>query len=360
MEAARRSKWVLLAVLVVFGIVFLTVRDISADADQVYAEAVAAAAADDWVTAFRGYRRVSEIDPGFQDASHRALLAAEHLVAEAGGDFPEGLEVDLLRWLTDQQETSLVAALLDMSTVEIDPGWGTMGSSDGRANEHPARTVYVDRFAMDRYEVTNAQYTQFVLDTDEDAPHHWPEGRYLEGQDIYPVLGISWSDAIAYCEWVGKRLPTEAEWERACRGQEGLVYPWGDRWEETLVNAGVRPVADSDQSWSILTEGTSEQRVFPEPVGSRPEAASLYGVMDLCGNASEWVADWYDADAYGRLSAVNPVGDGPPWNHSVRGSPWLVFDEAADTVPDLSRCAFRNASHTIGDPRIGFRCAVSL
>jgi formylglycine-generating enzyme required for sulfatase activity len=79
--------------------------------------------------------------------------------------------------------------------------------------------------------------------------------------------------------------------------------------------------------------------------------------MDMSGNAAEWVADWYDPAAYARLPERNPLGDGPMWSHSVRGSPWLVYAHAAAEVAEVSRCSYRNASHAIGDPRLGFRCA---
>ncbi len=262
--------------------------------------------------------------------------------------------------LTDPAE---LADMLDRSMVAVPAGTFIMGSEDGAANERPRRSVYLDAYQIDRYEVTNAQYQRFVEATGAGAPRHWAGGRYPGGQADQPVVGVSWDEAGAYCSWIGKRLPTEAEWEKACRGTEGRVYPWGNAWQAGRANVGqpfeaARPEV-WDEAWAFL-ESTPESPVLPSlrPIGSYPAGASPFGVMDMAGNAAEWVADWYNWSDYTGLPDRNPQGTGPAWNHSVRGSSWyLPYGDVAE-VWQKSRCSARNASHAgDGDARLGFRCA---
>ena len=326
---------------------------------RAYDEAVAAAEVGDWATAFRGFRQVTAIDPTFRNAAEQVGMAAGHLLGEGAEGLSVEVEVDLLRWLVDQGDLARLAAVLDHSMVDVPAGWGTMGSNDGPPNEQPARTVYLDEFTIDRYEVTNAQYDRYLRHSGEPAPVYWTAGTYPAGHSDHPVLGVSWRQANDYCGWAGKRLPTEAEWERACRGPAGFTYPWGDTWDPTLANTAVYPIPDLDDLWPLLTQGLPAGDASPQPVGSHPDGASPYGVLDLCGNASEWVADWYDPTAYTQLPVENPIGEEPPWNHSVRGSAWLTPHQAEGHLADISRCGFRNASHSYDDPRVGFRCAAS-
>jgi len=123
-----------------------------------------------------------------------------------------------------------------------------MGSNSGRADERPQHAVYLDAFDLDRYEVTHVRYQRFLQATGRRPPPYWSDDDYPAGQSDYPVVGVSWDDADAYCAWAGKRLPTEAEWEKACRGTDGRVYPWGNLWEPRRANvdlsgrAGVGPL----------------------------------------------------------------------------------------------------------------------
>jgi len=142
----------------------------------------------------------------------------------------------------------------------------TMGADDSAPDERPARKIMVKPFYMDRFEVTNQAFKQV-----------FPDHKYLEGQDSLPALGISWTQAVKYCETVGKRLPTEAEWEKAARGTDGRIYPWGEVFVPGYANT-------SESGIGVATR-----------VGNFFEASSVYGCMDLSGNAYEWVFDWYEA-----------------------------------------------------------------
>ena len=197
----------------------------------------------------------------------------------------------------------------------IPAGEFRMGSNHGYRDEKPVHTVYLDAFYMDKYEVTNAQYRRFVQETG----HREPEGRrpvrinryYLGDEkfklwsdddfngDDHPVVGVKWEDAKAYAEWSGKRLPTEAEWEKAARGgPAGRKYPWGDWVTSNDGNFFTVPHpqgSDNRDKWK-----------YTAPVGSFPPNG--YGLYDMAGNVSEWCADWYDREYYAKSPRRNPTG----------------------------------------------------
>jgi len=237
-----------------------------------------------------------------------------------------------------------------------------MGSQSGYEDEQPQRKIYLDSFQIDRYEVTNAQYRRFLLATDGRAPQNWLGTDLPAGQGDWPVTGVSWSEASAYCQWADKRLPSEAEWEKACRGRQGNGYPWGNEWKPGMANTGLDEASywpdNIEEIWPLLDISSARKNYpRPRPVGSYPQGMSSYGVMDMAGNASEWVLDWYNWQGYQDLAQHNPIGEQPSWNHSLRGSGWVDRDGEQGLVEDLSRCAKRNSSHTSNDPRLGFRCA---
>ena len=281
-------------------------------------------------------------------------------------------EIKLLRQLAVSDDSQL-AQVLDRSVVAIAAGDFVMGSDAGRSDERPQHSVYLDAYEIDRYEITNAQYRRFLQVTGRKAPLYWAENEYPSGQADYPVVGVSWENADAYCQWAGKRLPTEAEWEKACRGSDGRLYPWGNAWEPKRANVDVsgralRPPSQTefeptvwDAAWQLLCVTPARpQELGLRPVGSYPDGASPFGVMDLVGNASEWVWDWYNWNDYSQMPARNPRVTGPPWNHCVRGSPWHDPVGTANWVQSMSRCSARSSSHEVRDPRTGFRCARSV
>ncbi len=217
-----------------------------------------------------------------------------------------------------------------------------MGSSEGGSHERPIHTVYLDGFWMDRYEVTNAAYKIFCDATGRGYPSD-PASGYFLNYPNYPVVNVSWNDAKAYADWVGKRLPSEAEWEYAARGGlAGKKYPWGDEDPTTRCNY-----------WYYSGPLTSQMPNFssnrgPLPVGSF--AANGYGLYDMAGNVWEWCADWYDSGYYSVSSAQNPQGSASGSYRVVRGGSWYDNDSSI-------RCA--NRSNDNPDNRnyyIGFRC----
>ena len=220
--------------------------------------------------------------------------------------------------------------------VLIPAGEFQMGSNDGDDDEKPVHTVYVDAFYMDKYEVTNAQYRKFIDATGYRAPRYWSGSRYNAPDQ--PVVGVSWHDAAAYAKWSGKRLPTEAEWEKAARGGlPGKKYPWGDSIGHDDANYSGTGGKDH---WS----GTS-------PVGSF--SANGYGLYDMAGNVWEWCSDWYDSSYYANSPSRNPVGPGSGQSRVLRGGSW-------DANGVNLRYALRggnNPTSTSSDS--GFRCCAS-
>jgi formylglycine-generating enzyme required for sulfatase activity len=255
------------------------------------------------------------------------------------------------------------AIFLDENMALIPAGQFIMGSAHGDLDEQPAHRVYLDAYQIDRFEVTNLQYQRFVADTATRPPRYWSDGNFPIDSALLPVVGVSWRQAADYCAWVGKRLPTEAEWERACRGSKALSYPWGSLWDpwsaHTNWHAAGLWVTDPDDAWLQLADNC-QSGLCPELIGSYPQGCSSEGVFDLVGNASEWIQDWYAPDSYSYLENDNPVNKEPHWEHVVRGSAWFGSGNKPQEFARQSRCSARNASHSFDDPRIGFRCARSV
>jgi formylglycine-generating enzyme len=196
-------------------------------------------------------------------------------------------------------------------------------------DDRPSRKVRVDAFEMDSHEVTNRGYAAFVAAAKHKPPHHWPGGNIPRGEEDFPVFNVSWNDASAYCKVQGKRLPTEAEWERAARGGvENFDYPWG---------------ADKIDSKNARFGQTG-----PGPVGKFPPNA--FGLYDMAGGVSEWCADWFDREYYSKAPNENPKGPAEGSYKIIRGGAW------SDPAKRLT-VFFRNwVRPEQRSPNIGFRC----
>ncbi len=216
--------------------------------------------------------------------------------------------------------------------VKVPAGEFTMGSNSGGSDEKPVHRVYLDEFHIDKYEVTNEQYNQCVS-----AGPCSPNEKFGGFTDPkQPVVGVDWNQASTFCSWAGKRLPTEAEWEKAARGTDGRTYPWGEGIDCTKAN------------YSKCGHKKTK------PVGSYPSGASPYGAMDMAGNVWEWVADWYDANYYNGNPNRNPTGPSSGKYRVLRGGSW-IYD------PNLLRSSDRNwydPDYRLGT--LGFRCARTL
>lgn len=191
--------------------------------------------------------------------------------------------------------------------VRIPEGWFGMGSEDGRDDERPRHRVWVDAFALAKYQVTNEEYGRFLAVTNESPPTCWGQENFRDAK--MPVVAVSWFAAVKYCQWLSQstgkryRLPSEAEWERAARGgAEGLLYPWG--------NAPPEDVPGYAKRW----------KNGPECVGLF--AANAYGLYNLGDNVHEWCADWYDAGYYRESPERNPQGPAGGSRRSSRGGSW--------------------------------------
>jgi len=195
------------------------------------------------------------------------------------------------------------SSTLASEMVLIPAGSFQMGSNDGKNDEKPVHTIYVDAFYMDKYEVTNAQYRKFMSATGHRKPDYWNDSRFNKSNQ--PVVGVTWHDATAYARWAGKRLPTEAEWEKAARGGlEGKKYPWGDTIDSS------RACYDQD----YLTG---------KPVSVGSYSANGYGLYDMAGNVYEWCADWYVSDYYSFLPSRNTQGPSSGSYRVLRGGSWF-------------------------------------
>jgi formylglycine-generating enzyme required for sulfatase activity len=223
--------------------------------------------------------------------------------------------------------------------VLVPAGPFLMGSLDGEADEAPPRTITLPAFYIDRFEVTHAQYARFLQATGRKAPVDWPGGVMPPKLAQHPVVNVAWSDAAAYAQWAGKRLPTEAEWEKAARGHDGRIYPWGN----SVV--GKKAASGPDAQDRAHPEG----RTFA--VGSFPDDTSPCGAMDLAGNVWEWTADWYAAYP-GNENLELEFGQK---FKVIRGSGAIEYYGA----PSTRRCADRARSVPYGTyDALGFRCVM--
>jgi formylglycine-generating enzyme required for sulfatase activity len=224
--------------------------------------------------------------------------------------------------------------------ISIPAGPFIRGTDHGGFDERPQRTLVLSAFAIDRNEVTNFQYQQFV-----DATGHrksGPPARYAKNMSKMlsinqPVVYVSWEDAEAYCHWKGKRLPTEAEWEKAMRGSDGRLWPWGNVEQPSGAN------------WARVQDGHEVSAI----VGTVLTDKSPYGVMDGAGNVMEWVGDWYAERYFVEAPEQNPPSPENGVFRVLRGGGY------ATTGADIRITSRSKMVPDFRDETIGFRCAVS-
>ncbi|MBI4473206.1 MAG: SUMF1/EgtB/PvdO family nonheme iron enzyme [Acidobacteria bacterium] len=217
-----------------------------------------------------------------------------------------------------------------------------------RQDDYPAHKVNVDAFYIDKYEVANEDYARFLEATRRNVPWHWPDGKIPKGEERFPIYNVNWEEADAYCKSAGKRLPTEAEWEKASRGGlDRKKFPWGDG---ELGMAGYEGERGATPPAKPVH---SDSPHGPIAVGSHPPNG--YGLHDVSGNVWEWVQDWYSRNYYSIGPSLNPRGPERGDYKVIRGGGWSDSDERS----------LMNHFRNYTDPElrassIGFRCANSV
>ena len=196
------------------------------------------------------------------------------------------------------------------------------------SDAQPEHTVNLTALYVDKTEVTNAQYKKFCDATGQVVPPNWKNGAFAASEANVPVTHVSWWEATAYAVWAGKRLPSEAEWEKTARGTDARQYPWGEVW-------------DADR---VVT-----RQFKPQPVGSKPDGASPYGALDMAGNVFEWVADWY-------LPYPGSTQELPEFGKQFK----VVRGGGFDSLPGFP-LIYNSAYRSVARPQnrsewIGFRC----
>jgi iron(II)-dependent oxidoreductase len=284
-----------------------------------------------------------------------AVLAG--LIAMGGRVYALDIADVVREWTPEGKKLAAERAKLPAhdEMILIPAGWFMMGSDkkvdrNAYQAESPQRKVYLDAYEIDKFEVTTVQFLKFVLAKDLPPLIDWQYdgGNFQETMASHPVMHVSWAEANAYCKWAGKRLPTEAEWEKAARGEDGRIFPWGNQpagpSRSNFGRTGLSgPVRDRPERLLLYPPIIS--------VDKYDNSASPYGAFQMAGNVAEWVADWYDPKYYATAPDRDPKGPEKGTQRGFRGGGWI------DSTPSV-RAAQRNGT----DPHtkmnwIGFRCA---
>jgi formylglycine-generating enzyme required for sulfatase activity len=253
---------------------------------------------------------------------------------------------------TETRQTTSTAATQDFSMyktkmgdegremVQIPEGPFTMGSNDGDPDEAPEHQVFLKGFFIDRKEVTQEEYARFAKMTKRNLPRievfEDDQSKLLKPE--FAAMSVSWDEAVAYCKWAGKRLPTEAEWEKAGRGEGKRKYPWGEKFVTNGANV----------------DGTEDGYTYLAPPASFEAGRSPYGIYDVTGNVAEWVADTYDEGYYRKSPYRDPKGPADGDLKVVRGGSWRETEHNARLSKRFA------AKHWRTDITIGIRCASDL
>jgi len=280
-----------------------------------------------------------------------------------GGFKPMAQKIKEAKALMEKSKQAVIEAAegegaKEVEMVFIPPGKFVMGDNEGHMDQHPEREVFLKGFFIDRYEVTFAQYYSFMALTDHREPRLAgylavdSENMHLLIKPLNAVAGVDWNDAYSYCQWKGKRLLTEAEWEKAAKGDEGLKWPWGNEEQPGFANL----------------VGLQDGFPYLSTIGGFKMDKSPYGIYDMAGNVMEWVSDWYQEDYYGAAPASNPtgpqdgdftVGPGGVFMGKFRGGGFRVVRGASwnDSIKRAQTAIRFKAYPTYRDVTIGFRCA---
>jgi formylglycine-generating enzyme required for sulfatase activity len=223
--------------------------------------------------------------------------------------------------------------------VQVPEGPFMMGSKDGDPDEAPERQTYLKAFYIDTKEVSQEEYARFAKMTKRALPKievfEDDQSKLLRPE--FAAMSMTWDEAVAYCKWAGKRLPTEAEWEKAGRGEGKRKYAWGDTFMSGRANANV--------------DGSEDGFRYLAPPGSFETGRSPYGIYDMTGNVAEWVADSYDEHYYQKAPYRDPKGPEPGELKVVRGGSWRETQHNARLSKRFAAKLWRT------DITIGFRCA---
>jgi len=265
------------------------------------------------------------------------VLTAVFIIDISVGSSNGNAQLERLRKPKSPESPAVVDTPMDV----IPEGAFTMGFDGAQAleDERPAHRVWLDAFSIDRYEVSTAQYAVFLAAANRPAPWQWDSVRLAE-HAAQPVIGVDWHDADAYCHSKRKRLPTEAEWEKAARGTDGRLYPWGNQAPtKELANFAL----GSRFSYSLVLL----------PVQSYEQGKSPYGVYQMAGNAYEWVQDWYGSNYYDTSAERNPQGPEEGQFKVLRGGSWSDLPKYLLTYGRFKLPPETRNSYA------GFRCAKS-
>lgn len=201
----------------------------------------------------------------------------------------------------------------------VPEGYFQMGTSSGQEDEGPMHFVFTRAYFIDKYEVSNAEYMEFVAATGHPKPKYWEDPDFNRPE--LPVVGVSWHDAMAYARWKNRRLPTEAEWEKAARGNDGRLWPWGGKWDKGF------------SFYFVNIFGEDDNYLYTAPVDYYQSGTSPFGLYNAAGNVWEWCLDWYEEDYYRISPEINPEGPSETGlMKALRGGSWLNDIESARVV----------------------------